>query len=144
MAVAHEQFGGLLVADVRVDPMPGGGGEDEVVGLGGRLAGLEAVVDDLHIAECGEVAASFSGQRCPELDAADTEPASREGKRCLSGGAADLEEPRLRPQLGDVEQPVDRFDGSASREVMRRTTSHEPAEFPRPEVKNPWREGAVG
>ena len=89
-----EQPSRLLESDVRVQPVPGGGGEDQLVRDGGRLPLLEVSGHHLDVAEGLKLAARHVGERSAQVDRGDVPAATRERSRCLTRTAADLQHPR--------------------------------------------------
>jgi hypothetical protein len=98
MAALAQQFPGLAVANGRVDPVPGGGGIDQVKAGLRRLPALEGLVHDRHLREPGEVTPCLGCQIGADLKAGDLEPALRERNGRLTGRAANLQQPVTGPQ----------------------------------------------
>ena len=66
MPARTEQLPGLLVPDRRIDPVPGGGGEDQAVAtLSGRRAVFEGTLENLDAGIAGQVPAGRRRELSP-------------------------------------------------------------------------------
>ncbi len=107
VAGGTQQLPGSLVAQRRVDPVPGRGREDEIKPIAGRwLPGLEGPTHDLHEWESREVATGDRREVWADLDAGDSKAASGKRKCCLPGGATDLQKPIADADSGDLDEGV--------------------------------------
>src|SRR5215472_2865110 len=102
---APQQCPGLAVLDPRIDPVPRGRGEDQVVAAGYAvvrrrwLPGLERGVDDPHCAKARQVAPGLLGEPGAELHTGDPVAAAGQLDGGLASPAPDLE------QVAGVSQP---------------------------------------
>ena len=86
------------VADLGVDPVPGGGREDQV-NRGSRehrVSVLERLPGDPHARIGGQIAPGRGGQPGTRFQAGDAEAAAGQRDRRLAGAAADLKQPGVR------------------------------------------------
>ena len=89
--------------------MPGRRGEYEVEPVAGRRPGFEGSLGDVHARELGQVAPSGRGQVVADLDAADLEPSTSEGKGGLAGRAAHFQYLAAGRDSGRVDEGVEEF-----------------------------------
>src|SRR5262245_33940367 len=107
MAARSQQLPSLAITHGWVDPVPGCGGEYQVIARPGRrLPGLERALHDLNAVKASHVPPRLLGKLRAEFYAGDRESASGKCDRRLAGAAADLEQPRSRPQSGELDELV--------------------------------------
>ena len=116
-ACGAESGGGPGVAELRVDPVPGIGGEDNVELEIAGLPIFKAGIDDGDLREVGELAAGKGGEVRTHFDTNDLTAPVNEGDGGLARAAADFEDLGIgRVDGGLGEQVVEnmRRDGAAT------------------------------
>jgi hypothetical protein len=102
-----QKLGGLLVANVGIDPVKRREGDDRVERAAARLPGLELRSHDLDGGKRRQLPAGDLGERRAQLDSDDLEPSLGERQRRLPRPGPDLEHASAVPEGPERDEVVE-------------------------------------